>query len=703
MFSLRIPKRQTQSFTTRRAASWILFVPLAVLVTLISIAPSVDAFVASFDVGPGRFTAQEAPAEIALDNYRILFRDKAIFYSLSITALWATANSVLTIAVSMLLAHFMYLRSRLKRKRSLLYPLLMIPLGIPLYIAVPLWRAFIHGDAGNSLFSRFTGITMNLITDPVAAFIAALIVSIWLNVPITTFVIRSHMDHIDPNLIDAARLETKYDVTIMRYIQLPVLRTSMLTMLALNFVKAFKEFTLIHLMTAGGVPLVEGITERYIVGSTTTLGIFIYNLFGSSSYGITAAFSVFMACAVALVLSFWYCSNISDKHKRSRWFVALVTIMLVIDLFLDTVFATSFVSVPKVLILLVLLASFKYRAVGHVGLWMMVGYGALDVLMNGVLEGFSPLIPAAVFVLIEQYGAYRAHGPKFAKRSKFASHIASITEPVGEWAYRITMYMVVTLTAASTVIIVYYLIWLSISGINVCYFDTLFPTSFSLQAFVDIFRREHIGRYFANTMILAAGSALVVPIIVIPAAWFLSTLKKERANAMVGSIHTLGTMGGMHSLIPLFSVFLTLGLINSRFGLILIYVVHAIPFSLVNMKNFFEGYSKELREPAVLEGATTFQYVRWVLVPLARPIIKTSMLMAFLGAWNGFNAPLVLLTEESMYPVSLKLYTFVGSIASGSPQWNLFAAASIVNVIIITLIGGRRLSKDPTEQKKPTY
>jgi len=150
-------------------------------------------------------------------------------------------------------------------------------------------------------------------------------------------------------------------------------------------------------------------------------------------------------------------------------------------------------------------------------------------------------------------------------------------------------------------------------------------------------------------------------------------------------------------------VFLTLGLINSRFGLILIYVVHAIPFSLVNMKNFFEGYSKELREPAVLEGATTFQYMRWVLVPLARPIIKTSMLMAFLGAWNGFNAPLVLLTEESMYPVSLKLYTFVGSIASGSPQWNLFAAASIVNVIIITLIGGRRLSKDPTEQKKPTY
>lgn len=679
-------------------SQWVLFIPAALLLIIINIAPSVDALLSSFNIVSDYGYSQKT-VQVGWENYRILFNDRAILYSLNITALWATLNTLLTGAVSLLLAHAM-LKQKRKKRRSIIYPLLMIPLGIPLYIAAPLWRAFMHGEAGVSWFSALTGISMNLITDPLAAFSAVLITSVWLNVPMTTFVVFSQLNHVDKDLLDAAQIDTKYDFEIMHYIAFPIIRTSIITMIALNFVKAFKEFTLIHLMTNGGVPLVEGITERFIVGSTTTLGVFMYSLFGDGQYGITAAFSVFMTSVVAIVLYFWYCSTVPKSKRRLFNYVLIMTILLGIELLFDTLILKENVSIPRLLIFIVLCLSFTYRGLFLYALFSLLFYRVLDIIFHGFLVGFSPLIPATLFILFslsKNSSTNTSVAHLQTNRGKIMQiSISPILRILFEFLYRAGMYIVVIVTGMATVAIVYLLVRLSVSNLNACFFPSLWPTHFSLEAFTALFFKEGILRYFYNTAVLAIGSAVIIPIVVIPAAWFLSNVKKHHANKIVSSVHTLGTLGGMHSLVPLFSIFLALGLLNTYTGLILVYVVHALPFSLVNIKNFFEGLGRELREPARIEGTTTLQYIQLILIPLSLPIIKTSMLVAFLGAWNGFNAPLLLLSEEHMYPVSLKLYTYVGSIASGNPQWNLFAAASLVNLVFIALVGGRKLSKDPT-------
>jgi multiple sugar transport system permease protein len=680
----------------KKIPQWGLLIPAALLLIIISIAPSVDALISSFNVGP-EYVHDQKTVQVGLGNYRTLFKDRAIIFSLNITALWAAANTLVTGVVSVLLAHLM-LKHKQARKHSIIHPLLMIPLGIPLYIAAPLWRAFIHGDAGMSWFFKLTGITMNLITSPMSAFIAVLIASTWINVPITTFVIYSHLSHVGSDLLDAARIDTKFDFEILRFITFPIIRSSFLTMMALNFVKAFKEFTLIHLMTNGGVPLVNGITERYIVGSTTTLGVFMYNLFGSAHYGVTAAFSVLMTASVAVVLIFWYCSTISQKAKQIIGFKVIVIFLFGLGILFDVIFLREQISILRLLILTGLLLSFKYLDIFPYTLIALLIYRILDIVFYGFLEGFSPLVPAVLFVLLftKKNSSHKIQSFPTPKITLINQRISSTIGILLEVIYQIVRYGVVLIIGIVTIAIVYLLVRLSLSNLNACYFDTWLPSHISFQAFKNLFLEQNIIRYFFNTVLLAAGSAFLIPFIVIPAAWFLSSIKKERANGIVSSVHTLGTLGGMHSLVPLFSVFLMLGLLNTRTGLILVYVVHALPFALINMKNFFEGYAREMREPARIEGASTLQYMWYILVPLSRPIIRTSMLMAFLGAWNGFNAPLLLLTDEKLYPVSLKLYTYVGSIASGNPQWNLFAAASLINLAIIALIGGRKLSKDPT-------
>ncbi len=685
----------------RTNRAWFALVPLCALLGLITLIPAFDALISSVTTQGDSALGFAGRFWLGLDNYRYLLRDRAIFYSLNLTMAWATSNVLISVGISLLIAQFMHIRMERskggRKRRPPLLGFLLIPLGIPIYIAVPLWRALLHGDAGISLFSNLTGITLNLLTDPIASFWGSLLVSVWMNLPITTFVLYSHLSRVEAEVLDSARLETKSRFETMRHIQFPAIRTSVMIMTALNFVKASKEFTLIHLLTDGGAPMLSGITEHHIIGSTTTLGIFLYDLFTSfNSYGLTAAFSVIMGAIVIITLAFWMISTQSNPARRQTWATMLLLVLMIADIPFKIKFLGDGISVLTLVILVCYLASFRWKPLLALGSFLFFVQVALDIQRNGFLEGFSPLLPAVLFVLLQAPrwtgGGSLAHLFKHQFPSLGKWRIHRQWTPV-EVPYLTAMYVAVMFLVVSSSIIVYYLVWLSISGLNACAIDGLLPRIVTLQNFQALFTTERILRYFLNTAIIATTTAIFTPLVVIPAAWYLSTIRKQRANLMVSGVHALGTIGGMHSLIPLFAVFLALGLLDSHLGLALVYTVHAVPFALITIKNFFEGDPRELREPALLEGATASQYIRWILIPLSRPIIKTAMILAFLGAWNGFTAPLILLTDEALYPVSLKLYSYVGSIAFGNPRWNLFAAASVLNLLFIRLLGGNRFEK----------
>ena len=66
-------------------------------------------------------------------------------------------------------------------------------------------------------------------------------------------------------------------------------------------------------------------------------------------------------------------------------------------------------------------------------------------------------------------------------------------------------------------------------------------------------------------------------------------------------------------------------------------------------------------------------YAFRILLPLSLPPLFTAVMTAFIGAWNGFLAPLLFLNDEKHYTISLKLYSWVGTLGSGNPVWNLFS------------------------------
>lgn len=629
------------------------FIPVIILIFLIGLAPFITA------IGDSFFHDYYGERSFAgVENFQFILGDSAFPFSLNITVLWATCNVVLSLFFGFLIAlRLVSTRS----KKSYLHRVLLIPWGIPVYIAIPLWRFFLHGNGGDSLIWRFTGLKLNLMMDPLAGFGGSLIVSLWLSIPLTAFVFSGHMRKVGRSVIEAARIDGAGEGIIARYIYIPEIRDTLLAMGVLSFIKSFKEFTLLFMMTAGGPPLISGITERHIVGATTTLGIFLYEIFlQANDWGINAAYALIMAVIVICIMIFW----IMIKRERPlKDFLILSALILIIGLDRAMIlFSASY-------LIIAMRKKYQKRIFTSVVSIHLI-YTVFRISQIGFLRGFHPgLILILIIILIRKDRTRKISNTKL-------SHLGLSVSS------RILSVFFVLITAA----LLYMLLWMSLSGVSACYMDSIIPTHGGLNNFLVIFRDEGIMKYFLNTLTVAGITAIFVPLLIFPGAVYLNKSGGKKTITILGIIQVIGLAGGMHSLIPLYRLFRTVGLINTYTPLIFINIYHAIPFSLFILTAYLKTLPRAFRDLTLIEGMSELSYSFKILLPLSLPTVITAVMAAFISAWNGFQAPLLFLNDERLYTLSLKLYSYVGNLGSSRPIWNLFAAVSVVNTLLIGLI-----------------
>ncbi len=637
-------------------------IPALLVITAAGISPFFEALTTSFfhdTYGIRTFAG--------LDNFRYLGADAGFGYSLNITSLWAVLSTFLSIFFGFIIA--LALSGR-KRFSNIIYAALLVPWGIPVYIAVPLWRAIIHGNGGISVLTTLFGIEANLMTDPIAGFFSCMVVNIWMTVPLTAFVLHGALKKISKSCIEAAVLDGAGTGIIAFHIYLPQIKTSLIVMAVLNFIKGFKEFTLIFLMTSGGPPLLSGITERYVIGATTTMDTFLFDVFNNTDdYGISSAYSVIMAGIVILLMLIWYVTkNRNFSADRKFKFLIIITAALQI------IFSRKAGLVPAALYLTGFINKRFFRAAVIIhGLWIV-----FCIAKTSFLAGFNPGIFPAVFTLM-----YCCR--KKGRNSAFGTARGINSPLLGSLNLGLSTFSSLFLIISSAALL-YFLIWMSFSGVSACYIDGLLPPHAGLNSFKTVFLEENIMLYFRNTIILSGLTGLLVPIVCFPAAVWLNSRGRGTTIAALTFIQILSITGGMHSLIPLYSSFERIGLVNSYVPLIIISIYHSIPFSMFTITAWLGRMPRAFRDIALLEGQPAGAYLFRIILPLSRPVITTAVMTAVISAWNSFMAPLLFLNDEKLYTISLKLYSFVGSIASGAPEWNIFAAASVVNCVIIAVV-----------------
>ena len=140
------------------------------------------------------------------------------------------------------------------------------------------------------------------------------------------------------------------------------------------------------------------------------------------------------------------------------------------------------------------------------------------------------------------------------------------------------------------------------------------------------------------------------------------------------------------AILPLFIKIRDLGLLNSYWGIVLPQVAFSLAMGILLLRNAFKQLPGELLDAALMDGCGYFRYFFYVTLPLSRPILSTVAVIAFVGSWNGYLLPLVVLNSESRYPWTLGLMAYQGQY---STSWQLvlaFITLTILPAILMFLM-----------------
>lgn len=221
------------------------------------------------------------------------------------------------------------------------------------------------------------------------------------------------------------------------------------------------------------------------------------------------------------------------------------------------------------------------------------------------------------------------------------------------------------------------------------------PREFTLDAFSSMFggqfaaRSVPVTRYMRNSLIVATSATLVSVSLGTLAGYAFSQFEfRGRTTAFLGLMLSR-TVPGIALGLPLFVLFANLGWVDKVHALALTYVVVNIPFAAWLMDGFFREVPRELAESAKIDGATAWQALWRVILPLTRPGLAAASIFAFLAAWNEYQLAVVITRtiNSKTFPVGLFDFT-----AQFTTDWRGMCAMSVVMMVpaIIFVLGVQR-------------
>lgn len=167
-----------------------------------------------------------------------------------------------------------------------------------------------------------------------------------------------------------------------------------------------------------------------------------------------------------------------------------------------------------------------------------------------------------------------------------------------------------------------------------------------------------IFKFYGNSLIISLASTLLNLVVVSLAAYALARFK-FKGNQQLTLLFSSSLLIPVSALLmPIYRIWVTLKLFDTRLGLIIVYAALGLPESLFLFKSYFQGIPKELEEAAYLDGAGVFRTFVTIICPLAKSGLATGAILQFLKAWNEFIFALVLTKSKEVRTLPLALNYF---------------------------------------------
>jgi trehalose/maltose transport system permease protein len=220
-----------------------------------------------------------------------------------------------------------------------------------------------------------------------------------------------------------------------------------------------------------------------------------------------------------------------------------------------------------------------------------------------------------------------------------------------------------------------------------------FPTSFELQNYRTVLRNDTFLRSILNSVIVATTTTFLALLVAVTASYALSRIRFKGRRLILITILSVSIFPQVAVLAGLFELIRFLGLHNTHGALILSYTIFTLPFTVWVLTAFMRDLPIEIEEAAIVDGATPWQIITRVFLPLMWPALVATGLLAFIGAWNEFLFALTFSSTTAMRTVPVAISVLSGNSEFEIP-WGVIMAASVlvtVPLVVLVLIFQRRI------------
>jgi multiple sugar transport system permease protein len=250
----------------------------------------------------------------------------------------------------------------------------------------------------------------------------------------------------------------------------------------------------------------------------------------------------------------------------------------------------------------------------------------------------------------------------------------------------IRRYALTAFAAVVTLIVLMPLLWMvSVSfmapGEAAAFPPPLFPKAPTLENYRTLFGTYGIGRYVANSVLVSTLATILALLFVVPAGYAFAKLRFTGREAVFQALVAAMVVPGQIGMLPLFLELKAMGLVNSYAGALVPWLAGI--FGIFLVRQLCLSIPTELLEAARIDGASEGLILRKIVLPTLKPVLITLALFIFLGSWNDFMWPLIVLADQNLYTLPVAL----AALSREHVQDNeLMMAGSVITVLPVLVL-----------------
>jgi len=221
------------------------------------------------------------------------------------------------------------------------------------------------------------------------------------------------------------------------------------------------------------------------------------------------------------------------------------------------------------------------------------------------------------------------------------------------------------------------LVWLVLASVDTsATLSVKWPEAFTLDNFTTVLTPDLAFVPLANSLVISLGCAVLTVAAAVLAAYPLSRYRMRINKPFLYGVLFGTCLPVTAMMVPVYSLFVWLNLIDSVPGTILFLAASSLPMAIYMAKNFMDSVPITLEEAAWVDGASMLKTLTTIVIPLMRPGLAVVFIFVFIGAWGNFFVPFVLLLSPDRQPAAVTIFSFFGQY--GSVAYGQLAAFSLL-------------------------